>query len=86
MRARAPTGYTRESVCLDPPIGEAGAMSDHEERPPSALAHGPVKSDDIERVRKDVDESEARVAHDKKTSAARRQRELRRKAERRHDT
>ena len=26
-------------------------MTDHEERPPNALAHGPVKSDDIERVR-----------------------------------
>jgi hypothetical protein len=64
----------------------AGAMTDHEERPPSALAHGPVKSDDIERVRSDVDQSEARVAHDRKTSAARRERELRREAERRQDT
>jgi hypothetical protein len=61
-------------------------MSDHAERPPSALAHGPVKSGDIERVRRDVDESDARVAHDKKTSAARRERELRREAERRQDT
>ena len=61
-------------------------MADHEERPPSALAHGPVKSDDVERVRRDVDQSEARVAHDKKTAAARRERELRRAAERRRDT
>ena len=61
-------------------------MSDHEERPPSALAHGPVKSGDIERVRRDVDQSDARVAHDKKTSAERRERELRREAERRQDT
>ena len=61
-------------------------MSGHAERPPSALAHGPVKSGDIERVRRDVDESGARVAHDKKTSAARRERELRREAERRNDT
>jgi hypothetical protein len=61
-------------------------MPDHEERPPSALAHGPVKSGDIERVRRDVDETGARVAHDQKTSAARRERELRRKAERRPDT
>ena len=38
-------------------------MTDHEERPPSALAHGPVKGDDIERVRRDVDESDARVTH-----------------------
>jgi hypothetical protein len=61
-------------------------MSDHEERPPNALAHGPVKSDDIERVRRDVGESDARVAHEKKTAAARRERELRREAERRRDT
>jgi hypothetical protein len=57
-------------------------MTDHEERPPSALAHGPVKSGEIERVRRDVDQSDARVAHDKKTSAARRERELRREAKR----
>ena len=37
-------------------------MPDHEERPPTALAHGAVKSDDIERVRRDVDQSDARVA------------------------
>ena len=61
-------------------------MPDHEERPPSALAHGPVKSGDIERLRRDVNQSDARVAHDKKTSAARRERELRREAERRQDT
>jgi hypothetical protein len=52
-------------------------MTDHEERPPNALAHGPVKSDDIERVRRDVDESDARVAHETKVSAERRERELR---------
>jgi hypothetical protein len=55
-------------------------MTDHEERPPNALAHGPVKSDDIERVRRDVDESDARVAHEKKVSAERREQELRREA------
>lgn len=58
-------------------------MTDHEERPPNALAHGPVKSDDVERVRRDVGESGARVAKETKTSAARRERELRREAERR---
>jgi hypothetical protein len=61
-------------------------MTEHEERPPNALAHGPVKSDDIERVRRTVDESDARVAHEKKISAARRERELRREAERKRDT
>jgi hypothetical protein len=44
-----------------------------------------VKSGDIERVRRDVDQSDARVAHNKKTAAARRERELRRKAERQQD-
>ena len=57
-------------------------MTEHEERPPSALAHGPVKSGDVERVRRDVDESGARVAHDTKKAAARRERELRRDAQR----
>ena len=54
-------------------------MPDHEERPPSTLAHGAVKSGDIERVRRDVDRSEARVSHDKKIIAARKEQELRRK-------
>jgi hypothetical protein len=61
-------------------------MADHEERPPSALAHGPVKSDDIARLRRDVDESDAHVARDKKTSAARREAKLRDEAELRQDT
>jgi hypothetical protein len=60
-------------------------MTEHEERPASALAHGPVKSGDIERVRRDADQSGARVAQDQKTSAARRERELRREAKRRQD-
>ena len=60
-------------------------MPDHEERPPSTLAHGAVKSGDIERVRRDVDQSEARVAHDKKITAERKEQELRRKAERQRD-
>ena len=54
-------------------------MPEHEERPPSTLAHGRVKSGDIERVRRDVDQSEAHVAHDKKITATRREQELRRK-------
>ena len=60
-------------------------MPDHEERPPTTLAHGAVKSDDVERVRRDVDRSEERVAEEQKTSAARKQRELRRKAKRKQD-
>jgi hypothetical protein len=60
-------------------------MPDHEERPATTLAHGPVKSGDIERVRRDVDQSEARVAQERKTSAARKERELRRKRKRKQD-
>ena len=60
-------------------------MPDHQERPPTTLAHGAVKSDDIDRVRRDVDESEKRVAQQQKTSAARKQRELRRNAKRKED-
>jgi len=60
-------------------------MPEHEERPPTTLAHGAVKSDDIERVRRDVDQSEARVAQDKKKSAAHKERELRRRANRKQD-
>ena len=58
-------------------------MAEHEERPPDALARGPVKSGDVERVRRDVGESDARVARDRKTAAARRERELKRAAEQR---
>jgi hypothetical protein len=59
-------------------------MTEHEERPPSTLAHGPVKSGDVERVRRDVDESGARVAHETKKAAARRERELRRETRLEH--
>jgi len=52
-------------------------MPDHEERPPSALAHGAAKSSDIERVRRDVDDADGRVARDDQVSAARHRRRLR---------
>jgi hypothetical protein len=35
-------------------------MPDHRDKPASALAHGPAKCSDIERVREDVDEADAR--------------------------
>jgi hypothetical protein len=61
-------------------------MPDHMERPSTTLAHGPAKSGDIERVRRDVDRAEARVAHDDRASAAARRRRLRgREAERERD-
>ena len=61
-------------------------MHDYQERPPTALAHGPVKSSDIERVRRQVDRSEFRAAHDDQASAARRRKRIRsREAQRGQD-
>jgi hypothetical protein len=46
-------------------------MPDHRDRPPSALAHGPAKPSDIERVRRDVDDAEARTVREEEVSVAR---------------
>ena len=62
-------------------------MPDHRDPPPGALAHGPAKSDDIERVRENVDEAEARSAREEEVAAVRhRQRIFKRAAEREKDT
>jgi hypothetical protein len=61
-------------------------MPDYQERSPTALAHGPVKSSDIERVRRQVDGSEFRAAYDDQASAARRRKRIRsREAQRSRD-
>jgi hypothetical protein len=49
-------------------------MPDHQERSPTALAHGAAQCDDIERVRRDVDAAEASAARADETSARRRRR------------
>jgi hypothetical protein len=46
-------------------------MSDHRDRPASALAHGPAKSTDIERARRDVDEADAQSERAEEVSVAR---------------
>ena len=46
-------------------------MPDHRDKPPSALAHGPAKTSDIERVRRDVDEVAVRAVHEEEVSVAR---------------
>ena len=46
-------------------------MPDHRDRPASALAHGPAKSNDIERVRRDVDEADAHAVRAEEVSVAR---------------
>jgi hypothetical protein len=42
---------------------------------PTALAHGRTTSSDIERVRRDVEKAEVKVAQDDQASAARRLRD-----------
>jgi hypothetical protein len=37
-------------------------MPHHAEKPPSALAHGPAKAEDIERARRDLGAAEVRAA------------------------
>jgi hypothetical protein len=46
-------------------------MPDHRDKPASALAHGPAKCSDIERVREDVDEADARSLRAEELSLAR---------------
>ena len=46
-------------------------MPDHRDKPASALAHGPAKCSDIERVRKDVDEADARSIRAEESSLER---------------
>jgi hypothetical protein len=61
-------------------------MHDHRDKPASALAHGPAKSSDIERVRRDADDADARSVSAEEASVARhRQRVAKRKAEHEDD-
>jgi hypothetical protein len=46
-------------------------MPDHRDRPASALAHGPAKSNDIERVRRDVVAADAHSVRAEEVSVAR---------------
>lgn len=46
-------------------------MPDHRDKSPSALAHGAAKTSDIERVRRDVDEVEARSVREQQVSVER---------------
>jgi hypothetical protein len=45
-------------------------MPDHRDKPASALAHGPAKCTDIERVRRAVDEADARSVRAEEASVA----------------
>jgi hypothetical protein len=46
-------------------------MPDHRDKPASALAHGPAKGSDIERVRREVDEVDARAVRAEEVAVAR---------------
>ena len=46
-------------------------MPDHRDKPASAMAHGPAKGSDIERVRRDVDDVDARAVRAEEIAVAR---------------
>jgi hypothetical protein len=46
-------------------------MPEHRDRPASDLAHGPAKSNDIERARRDVDEADAQSMRAEEVAVAR---------------
>jgi hypothetical protein len=50
-------------------------MISHRERSPGALAHGPAKSSDILRVRRDLGAAELRAARELKAAARRHERD-----------
>lgn len=46
-------------------------MPDHRDKPASAMAHGPATCSDIERVRREVDEVDARAVRTEEIAVAR---------------
>jgi hypothetical protein len=61
----------------------AGAMTDHRDKPASAMAHGPAKRSDVERVRREISEADERSVYAEEVAVARhRQRVSTRVAER----
>ena len=61
-------------------------MPDHRDKPASALARGAAKTSDIERVRQDADEADARSVRAEEASVAQhKQRVTSRKAEHEED-
>lgn len=58
-------------------------MANHRDKPASDLAHGPAKGCDIERVRLDLDETDARSVRAEEASVARHRQRVASVAERR---
>ena len=54
----------------------ASRTFDRRDKPASALAHGPAKCSDIERVRRDADDADARSLSAEEVSVARRRQRL----------
>jgi hypothetical protein len=58
-------------------------MPDHRDKPASAMAHGPAKRSDVERVRRELSDADERSVHAEEVAVARhRQRVSTRVAER----
>lgn len=55
-------------------------MPDHPDKPASALAHGAAKCSDIERVRRDADDADARSVRAEEVSVARRRQRVSKRA------
>ena len=46
-------------------------MPDHRDKPASAMAHGPAKRSDVERVRREIGEADERSVHAEEVAVAR---------------
>ena len=46
-------------------------MPDHRDKPASAMAHGPAKCSDVERVRREIGEADARSVDAEEVAVAR---------------
>jgi hypothetical protein len=51
--------------------GRSGHMPDHRDKPASAMARGPAKDSDIERVRRDIDKADAQSVREEEVAVAR---------------
>jgi hypothetical protein len=64
----------------------SGRMPDHRDKPATAMARGPAKCTDIERVRRDIEEADARLVQAEEVAVVRhRQRVAARVTEREED-
>jgi hypothetical protein len=82
----AATCYTESERRVVLITGGAGGMPDYRDKPASAMAHGPAKQGDIERIRREIGEADARALRAEEVAVVHhRQRVSRRTAEREKD-